>query len=58
MGNWYGTAFVIDDVAYVCCGQNNNTLVDDLWKFDGDNWLSCVTLPILIAMKIMMMIML
>ena len=35
---YVGTAFVIDDVAYVCCGQNNNTLVDDLWKFDGDNW--------------------
>ena len=27
----YGTAFVIDDVAYICCGDNNGTLVDDLW---------------------------
>ena len=40
----YGTAFVIDDVAYICCGDNNGTLVDDL-------------LPIMIVMKIMTTIM-
>ncbi len=34
----YGTAFVINNEAYVCCGENNGTLVVDLWKFDGNNW--------------------
>lgn len=33
-----GTAFVINDVAYICCGQNNNTAVVDFWKFDGSAW--------------------
>lgn len=34
----YGTAFVIDDVAYICCGSNNETSVVDFWKFDGSTW--------------------
>ena len=34
----YGTAFVINDVAYICCGENNGTNVVDFWKFDGTNW--------------------
>lgn len=34
----FGTVFVIDEVAYVCCGENNGGYVDDLWKFDGINW--------------------
>lgn len=29
-----GTAFVIDNVAYVCCGQGNGTYVEDFWKFE------------------------
>jgi N-acetylneuraminic acid mutarotase len=29
-----GTAFVIDDIAYVCCGQGNGSYVYDFWKFD------------------------
>ena len=28
----------VHDVAYICCGDNNGTLVDDLWKFDGSDW--------------------
>jgi len=34
----YGTAFVIDDVAYICCGENNGTNLVDFWKFDGNTW--------------------
>lgn len=34
----YGTAFVIDDVAYVCCGTDNSTNLSDFWKFDGTTW--------------------
>lgn len=35
-----GTAFVIDDKAYICCGINNGTCVDDFWCFDPatDTW--------------------
>lgn len=33
-----GTAFVINDVAYICCGTNNNTYVVDFYKFDGATW--------------------
>ena len=29
-----GTSFVIDNIAYVCCGQGNGTYVYDFWKFD------------------------
>ncbi len=29
-----GSAFVIDNIAYICCGQSNGTYVDDFWKFD------------------------
>ena len=43
---YFGTAFVIDEVAYICCGRNNSTDLVDFWKFDGSNWTSCVTLPI------------
>ena len=28
------TSFVINGIAYVCCGQNNGEYVDDFWKFD------------------------
>ncbi len=35
---YFGTAFVIDDVAYLCCGRNNGTDVVDFWKFDGSTW--------------------
>lgn len=28
------TTFIIDDVAYLCTGVNNNTYVYDFWKFD------------------------
>ena len=35
---YFGTAFVIDEVAYICCGRNNNTDLVDFWKFDGSNW--------------------
>lgn len=35
---YFGTAFVIDDVAYVCCGRNNSTDLVDFWKFDGSAW--------------------
>ena len=34
----YGTAFVIDDEAYVCCGMSNNELCTDFYKFDGTTW--------------------
>lgn len=34
----HGTAFVIDEVAYICLGENNDTYVDDFWKFDGSTW--------------------
>lgn len=34
----YATTFVIDDVAYICCGENNNSNVNDFWKFDGSSW--------------------
>lgn len=34
----YATTFVIDNVAYLCCGSNNGTNVDDFWKFDGTTW--------------------
>lgn len=34
----YGSAFVIDEVAYICCGENNGTNVVDFWKFDGTTW--------------------
>lgn len=34
----YGSAFVIDDVAYICLGENNGSLVEDFWKFDGSTW--------------------
>lgn len=34
----YGSAFVIDEEAYICLGQNNNSNVTDFWKFDGNNW--------------------
>lgn len=34
----YGTAFVINDVAYICCGESNSTNVVDFWKFDGTTW--------------------
>lgn len=34
----YGSAFVIDNVAYVCCGENNGGNVSDFWKFDGTTW--------------------
>lgn len=35
-----GTAFVIDDVAYICCGQNKGggSSPVDFWKFDGNTW--------------------
>ena len=35
-----GTAFVINDVAYVCCGQNvgGGSNPVDFWKFDGNTW--------------------
>jgi len=29
-----GTAFVINNVAYIVCGVNNGSYCDDLWKFD------------------------
>lgn len=35
---YFGTAFVIDEVAYICCGRNNSTDLVDFWKFDGSNW--------------------
>ena len=35
----YGTAFVIDNVAYVCCGENNGTILNEFWKFDGETWI-------------------
>ena len=35
---YFGTAFVIDDVAYICCGRNNGADLVDFWKFDGSNW--------------------
>ena len=35
---YFGTAFVIDEVAYICCGTNNSTDLVDFWKFDGSNW--------------------
>lgn len=28
------TSFVLDNIAYVCCGTNNGGYVDDFWKFD------------------------
>ena len=34
----YGLAFVIDDVAYVGFGENNNTYVEDFYSFDGTTW--------------------
>lgn len=34
----YGSVFLIDDVAYICCGENNGGLVEDFWKFDGNTW--------------------
>ena len=33
-----GLAFVIDDVAYVCLGENNSSVTNDFWKFDGTTW--------------------
>ena len=38
-----GNAFVINDKAYIVCGSNNNTYVDDFWVFDpsqaeGKQW--------------------
>ena len=34
------TSFVINNEAYVCCGVNNGTYVDDFWKFNPStgNW--------------------
>lgn len=33
------TSFVIDDVAYVVCGINNGTYLDEFWKFDpSEGW--------------------
>lgn len=34
----YATTFVIDNVAYICCGANNSNTVYDFWKFDGATW--------------------
>jgi len=34
----YGNVFVIDDVAYICCGENNGGYPGDFWKFDGTTW--------------------
>lgn len=34
----YASAFVIDNTAYICCGENNGGLVADFWKFDGNTW--------------------
>ena len=34
----YGTAFVINNVAYVCCGTDNSSNLIDFWKFDGSTW--------------------
>lgn len=36
----YGTTFVINNIAYICCGENNGSsgTVNDLWKFDGTTW--------------------
>jgi len=34
----YGTAFVINDVAYFCCGDDNGGKASDFWKFDGTTW--------------------
>jgi len=34
----FGSVFVINDEAYICCGENNGTYVDDFWKFNGTTW--------------------
>lgn len=34
----YASVFVLKDVAYICCGENNGGMVEDFWKFDGNNW--------------------
>lgn len=34
----YGLAFVIDDVAYIGFGENNDTYVEDFYSFDGTTW--------------------
>lgn len=34
----YATTFVMNNVAYLCCGSNNGTNVYDFWKFDGTTW--------------------
>ncbi|MDD4514535.1 kelch repeat-containing protein [Massilibacteroides sp.] len=28
------TSFVIDNIAYVCCGENNGEYISDFWKYD------------------------
>ncbi len=33
-----GSAFVIDNAAYICLGSNNSSYVYDFWKFDGTTW--------------------
>ncbi len=35
---YYATAFVINNVAYICCGKNNSIDLVDFWKFDGSTW--------------------
>jgi N-acetylneuraminic acid mutarotase len=34
----YGMAFVINNVAYIVGGKNNNTDCKDMFKFDGTTW--------------------